>query len=339
MKITIDYDSCWRNSFLDGSNNKPLPRQKNGFYRKYIGSVDSLKKDGNFKLCEITLDTIMGVLNRLIGDQRKLYQARNKEFESYYYFEGLEDKVTFIDNPEFTYEITYIRNMTGSTDQNSFAGAVKLDDIAFTSRFSKMFWGVLWLDVSELQEFVESDRYQIDKDFECNPFTIIEKLESLKKMKSLPDEGGIQRAKEILNRKFVKMKPLDKKGNVDLQALYCSSLYLQHDRLSNVYDLSSVTAARGGIPGVSHNGFTVKNIMDRFTTGGQKKVFGNPFYRKSRFKGDEPLKMTKASGKLEIIIDVDREKGQEIKRLIENAGVSSFYLGKKGLAYVSNIRV
>ena len=49
--------------------------------------------------------------------------------------------------------------------------------------------------------------------------------------------------------------------------------------------------------------------------------------------------MTKASGQLEIIIDVEREKGLEIKMLIENAGVSSFYLGKKGLAYVSNIRV
>ena len=49
--------------------------------------------------------------------------------------------------------------------------------------------------------------------------------------------------------------------------------------------------------------------------------------------------MTKASGQLEITIDVDRDKAQEIKTLIENAGVSSFYLGKKGLAYVSNIRL
>ena len=33
----------------------------------------------------------------------------------------------------------------------------------------------------------------------------------------------------------------------------------------------------------------------------------------------------------------DRDKAKEIKTLIENAGVSSFYLGKKGLAYVTNI--
>ena len=61
--------------------------------------------------------------------------------------------------------------------------------------------------------------------------------------------------------------------------------------------------------------------------------------RKERIKGEGEVVslMTKASGKVEISIDVDREKAKEIKRLIENAGVSSFYLGKKGLAYVTDI--
>ena len=42
MKIIIDYESSWRNSFLDPdtSNNEPLP--KNG--RKFVGSMTSLKK-------------------------------------------------------------------------------------------------------------------------------------------------------------------------------------------------------------------------------------------------------------------------------------------------------
>lgn len=34
-----------------------------------------------------------------------------------------------------------------------------------------------------------------------------------------------------------------------------------------------------------------------------------------------------------------KNKSREIKTMIENAGVSSFYLGKKGLAYVTDIRV
>jgi len=48
--------------------------------------------------------------------------------------------------------------------------------------------------------------------------------------------------------------------------------------------------------------------------------------------------LRKARGNLEINIDVGKEKGKEIKEMIENAGVNTFYLGKKGLAFVSKIR-
>jgi hypothetical protein len=105
--------------------------------------------------------------------------------------------------------------------------------------------------------------------------------------------------------------------------------------------MSSAKAARGGISGISHNGFTVKNIMERFTTGGQKTIWGNPYLIKEKIKGlgEVTSMLTKASGQLEITIDVEKEKALEIETLIENAGVSAFYFGKKGLAYVSKIRV
>jgi len=73
MKITIDYEASWRNSFLDGSNNEPIPKKG----RNFIGSMKMLgKEEENYKSREITLDTVQGVLNRLIGDQRKLYQSK-----------------------------------------------------------------------------------------------------------------------------------------------------------------------------------------------------------------------------------------------------------------------
>lgn len=28
MRIIIEYESSWRNSFLDGSNNEPLPKKR-----------------------------------------------------------------------------------------------------------------------------------------------------------------------------------------------------------------------------------------------------------------------------------------------------------------------
>ncbi|PSD41693.1 type I-Fv CRISPR-associated protein Cas5fv, partial [Vibrio sp. V02_P2A34T13] len=124
-------------------------------------------------------------------------------------------------------------------------------------------------------------------------------------------------------------------------SLYCSALYLQLSRLEINYDMVTAKTKLGGISGISKRGFTKKDFMDRYTTGAKKIILGNPFIKKEKIKGQGEVTsmMTKASGQLEINIDVDRNKAQEIKTLIENAGVSSFYLGKKGLAYVSNIRL
>ena len=49
--------------------------------------------------------------------------------------------------------------------------------------------------------------------------------------------------------------------------------------------------------------------------------------------------LTKVNGQLQIDIDVERNLAKEIQKMIDDAGVSSFYLGKKGLAYVTDIRV
>ena len=49
--------------------------------------------------------------------------------------------------------------------------------------------------------------------------------------------------------------------------------------------------------------------------------------------------LMKASGVLEIALDITKEQSNQLKEMIENAGVSSFYLGKKGLAYVESIKI
>lgn len=336
MKITIDYDSCWRNSFLGGSNNEPLPKKG----REFLGSMTNLKKEGNFKVCENTLDTVMGLLNRLIGDQRKLYQARNKMYESVYYFENLENKITFVDKSLLTNEMTFIRNMNGSTDQNSFTGMIKVTDPVFSSDYSEAFWGVLSLDVSKLCDFIV-DETTIHEKIQLDPISIISRLEFLNKEKPHENEGVVASAVNTLKSTFPDVDYFNKKGQVMLISLYCSALYLQLVRLEEKYDMSSAKTKAGGISGISKRGFTKKDFMDRFTTGPKKTIWGNPFIKKEKIKGQGEVTsmMTKASGQLEIIIDVERDKGLEIKKLIENAGVSSFYLGKKGLAYVSNIRV
>lgn len=335
MKIIIDYESSWRNSFLDGDNNESLPKKG----RKFIGSMTNLKKPENFKKRQITLDTVMGLLNRVIGDQRKLYQSRASEG---YFFGNIDysgtDKILFEDRSTETNEMTFIRNITGSTDQNSFTGSIKTSDIMFQSDYSKEFWGILALDFESLCQFIVSAEYKVQVTTDMDPISIIFKLEALNKEKAVEKEDPASRALKALGESFPDVEYLNKKGMIMPISLYCSALYLQLDRLEEKgFDMASAKTKAGGISGISKRGFTAKDFMNRFTTGDKKKIWGNPYIRKERVKGVGEITslMTKASGQLEINLDVSRDKAIEIKEMIECAGVSSFYLGKKGLAYIS----
>ncbi|MDP8170650.1 type I-Fv CRISPR-associated protein Cas5fv [Pasteurella skyensis] len=334
MRIIIDYESSWRNSFLDGSNNELLPKKG----RNFVGSMTELKKSENYHKRDVTFNTVMGILNRLIGDQRKLYQARESD---HYYFSDIEKVISFKDIPSIiNQEIAYIRNMKGSTDQNSFTGMIKVNDPIFQSDYSQKFWGIIALDIHELCDFI-LDNISINKTLVLEPITILNQLEVIKKIKPVNAEGRIKQASDKLAELFKKYKPLNKKGEQLILPMYCSALYLQLQRLEQHYDMSAAKSKMGGISGISNNGFTPKDFMKRYTTGDQKKIYGNPYIREEYVKGEGKVKhtLTKVSGQLEIILDVDVAKAKELKQMIDCAGVSSFYLGKKGLAYVSAIKL
>jgi len=342
MRITIKYEASWRNSFLDGSNNEPLP--KGG--RTFIGSMTTLgKRDSqgdypNFIKRDITHDTVMGVLNRLIGDQRKLYQSRNCPN---YFFSGLEENISFNDQQDqikpINSETVYIRNMEGNTDQNAFTGMINANDPVFTSDYSSEFWGVLTLDIENLCRFIGDPGCQIHTDEQFDPVNVLQKLDELNKLKAI-DLETVKDALETLQKSFpdVAYKILDSK--IKPIEIYCSALYLQISRLSKGHDVSMALTKNGGIAGISKRGFTPKDFMDRYTTGSKKPIWGNPYQLKERRKGEGEVVslLTKANGTLDIHLDIPDEKAQQLKDMIEAAGVSSFYLGKKGLAYVDAIR-
>ena len=331
MQIDIEYEASWRNSFLDGSNNEAIP--KTG--RKYIASITSLKNKKNYIKREVTKNTVMGLLNRLIGEQRKLYQAEN---ERTYYFKDIKSKITFNDKAEFCNEIIFLRNISGSTDQNSFTGMIKINDSIFTSDYSQEFWGILALDFDALISYVINDE-KIYTDIELNPISISDKFDEIAKIKALDKTVNLKKVLLILDQNFPETNYLNKKGQVVPSNVYCSCLYLQYKRLLSKYDMNSLLTKSGTISGISKRIFTKKDFMNKFTTGDKKKIFGNPYMSKEFVKGEGQIVSTlsKANGTLEIILDISREKAKELKQMIENAGVSSFYLGKKGLAYVTNI--
>jgi hypothetical protein len=355
MKLLIDYESSWRNSFLDGSNNEPLSKKG----RKFIGSMTNLRNADNFIKRMVTLDTVMGVLCRLIGDQRKLYQARNETYGSYY-FKDIESLVTFQDKKDkaiLTNEMTYIRNMTGNKDPSSFIGSINTNHLLFKSDFSQQLWMVLSLRFKDLVLFILKKPF-VEQKAILNPVEIVNRVTSFKdiRLDKLEEQKNIsqelvekaccflqedEHVNFVLGEQFSALKKgfsdieYVKNNKAVVRAIYCSALYLQAINLASSYKMDGVV-----MRGFSVNGFTPKDFMKTFT-GGQKIVWGNPYIRKERIKGQGEVvsMMTKASGQLEIKIDIDRKKAKEIKTMIENAGVSSFYLGKKGLAYVSKIRV
>ena len=336
MKIEIEYEASWRNSFLDGSNDKALPKKGT---RKFIGSITALndRKVDNYITRDVSDSTVMGILNRLIGEQRKLYQAREDEN---YYFKNIEPLVTFNDEVKVkNSELVYLRNMSGNTDQNSYTGMIKTDDKMFTSDYSKEFWGVLTLDIDELLEFIVHGK-EIYRDIMLDPLIISERFAELGKLKVLDETDEVViKALEVFEQKFEGTNYKNNKGKVVPLNFYCSALYLQLERLSSQYDLSSALTKTKTITGISKRLFTKKDFMNRFTTGEKKKIFGNPYMAKSFKEGEGQVTsmLTKASGTLEIIIDIPRSEAKILKKDIENAGVSSFYLGKKGLAYVTKI--
>ncbi|MFA6039957.1 MAG: type I-Fv CRISPR-associated protein Cas5fv [Methylophilus sp.] len=341
MRITIKYEASWRNSFLDGSNNEALPKGGRGF----VGSMTSLSKRendqyANFIQRDISIDTVMGVLNRLIGDQRKLYQSRSAKN---YFFSDIENRVTFQDihdkEKPINNEMVYIRNITGSTDQNSFTGMIKSDDLIFCSEYSDALWGVLTLSIENLCAFIVDDKFEINSPMKFDPLSVLGQLEQLNKLKPVEVSGNVEKALSDLNHYFPEAEYLDKKSMIKPIMFYCSALYLQVARLSQHFDLEEVLTKSGGISGISKRGFTPKDFMDKFTTGSKKPIWGNPYTLKERRKGEGEVThmLTKANGTLEINLDISLDKAQQLKEMIENAGVSSFYLGKKGLAYVDGL--
>jgi hypothetical protein len=339
MKIIIDYESRWCNSFLARSNNEPAP--KNG--RKFIASIAELKKPNTnnyISHLDLTKDTIMGILCRLIGDQRKLYQSLTAS--DYYFKDFKKEDITFDDivaKRIVSNEVVFLRNLTGSTDQNSFTGMINTNHPVFTSNYSAEFWGVLALTFDELVDFIINDNYKIDSEIDLDPLTIKATFESFKGNKKCDNKA--KQAADILQNKFEKFKPFDAKGNLKTSPMYCSALYLQLERLEQKFDMTTAKSKSGGITGVSKNGFTAKDFMDNYTTGKKKPIYGNPYIKTEYIKGQGKVNkmLQKASGKLIINLNINQDKARELKQLIENAGVSAFPLGKKGLAYVSKIKL
>jgi hypothetical protein len=115
----------------------------------------------------------------------------------------------------------------------------------------------------------------------------------LNKEKSVANEGIANEAVEYLKQRFEGIEYLNKKSEIMPISLYCSSLYLQLDRLAQCFNMDSAKTKAGGISGISKRGFTTKDFMSRFTTGDNRRAtarlmidFGTPVTKIDSPRGD-----------------------------------------------------
>lgn len=423
MRILIEYDSCWHMSFLGDDDKKPIKKinsrtnipNESGYMQKFVATS---KAQGQTE-SHTSESTVLGVLSRLIGDQRKLYQARNS---NNFYFSDVESCISFKEiKTETTNELVYLTNKSDDRcSQGNFLGVISDDNLWFSSTIAPQFWSVLYLNKNDLLEFILSEKSisLINGELGCSqPINLLSRLDEITDIKD--DIGSpwfsaerVMLQRETLEKKLVVEsgkesdyknrfvaappktdkqrlvyknkieqfennlteigKQLESLGTVDEclivqdklnkaialivgaypgveywkdgvlypYRLYAVALYLQAQRLIDEgYDLSFMINSKSElqIQGFSKRGFNGVRDWLNAMTGGRKKAVGTP------------CNIKKQSGFLEIELQLDSQarglyfkdmsRSEEIKTLIENAGVSSFYLGKKGLAYVSNIRL
>ncbi len=382
MVIYIVYDSCWQNSFLRGVDDQPITKDNPREFK-------ATSKSNITDIREIGITTILGVLCRLIGDQRKLYQARQSDD---FYFKDIEQSITFSHREKTNYsETAFIVNKSENRPpQSSFMGVLSDETPLFFSEYSKNLWSVFDFDIDKLFDFILEPRVninplgqispnrnlrsRIEEISSQDPITLLEsKLLKLKisieketnkhsekiKLGRKITEKDVQRLSQLkldyselisseeskafndkLQNVLATLKnrfPSRESGKEHLikdqvypMGLYSAALYIMLDELNTSgIATSGFINKNGNIQGFNPYGFNgIRDFLNRLA-GSKKKC------------GGTPTKLSKASGILTIDLNISPERANELEDMIDAAGVSSFYFGKKGLAYacVNKLRI
>lgn len=340
LTIIIKYNSIWKTSFLAGSNDEPVKKE-----RKFVASIHELKKSENRLERNITVNTIMGVLNRLIGDQRKLYQARQ---DPNYYFKHLETVLKpkhIVEQAVHNDEMIRLQNLSSGFDKRLMAGIYSDSHPAFTNQDFTLLWHIAFLPLEKVLQFIFTGDLAClkeDKPMIYSPVDVADQLDDLAELKPIEIDSSFQKAINVLSKHFtdVTYAPTSS-GKFRPLAFYCSAMYLALEKLEQDQDVTPVLSPRGGISGISKRNFTRPDFLLAYANGQRRKTFNTPYIIENRIK-DKGLvrkKLTTANGTVSVHLPISNDKASELVNLIRCAGVGPFKLGKKGLAYIQDMRI
>lgn len=338
MKIKINFQGGWENSFVEGSIDDF------GQKRKYIGSG----KGGfeNYKDIKTTKNTVLGILYRLIGDQRKLIQIKN---DSNPYFKELDPFIEFEEESSVDEETVYLRNSNSDVfDRNGFSGPQKIESTElFDAKYFNRIWGVLSYSVEELMNLIISGKETICAFPKMDRIKIgillatkIDKNKKYNEEKETKVHNNEELIASLIRRNFI--SPEERQNVTPYKMLvFCGIYCVLENILSEEPSFKKNLSAKGKISGLAYKSFTLKDFLSAI--GEKKKIIGNP----SKWEGwtlgnnnkkiKQHLHLKRKRGTLTIHLNIDKEKELELRELIESAGVGSFVLGKKGLAYIDSI--
>lgn len=122
-----------------------------------------------------------------------------------------------------------------------------------------------------------------------------------------------------------------------------NKVFTKFDKQENRYSIAGISSLHADTSGT----LTAKDFYNIFaekkTTNSSPYIFSIEFLKKTgeknTFNTKNKLGVGKEDGVLEINIDVTREEAIALKEQIEDAAVSTFQMGKKGLAYIKRIEL
>lgn len=350
MEIVINYSGKWGNSFLsppnelnedDVLNNKNVSIHKDRSYVASLSNLNSLKGDvlDFYKKRDISLDTVYGVIYRLCGATYNLEKLKIKD-KSIISSLIKNKKISFESKEIETQETVFLRNKELSSERESYSGLP--DDSFLKLENIQKYLNVLNYNRENLLKYLLEDKF-FEQETEINDILTLLNLlnESLdKKNGFLIKEDEI----EFVNNKYKILfeKEIESKSNLRLLAINKAMKEFSEVNVNSKKYLTS----NNTLAGISLNGksFTLKDLMKKFAE--KKIVYGNPYIINSWIKDEENgkninfnKKLSKSHGQLIINIECDYDTSLELETMIYNAGVSSFYVGKKGLAYIKEIIV
>lgn len=332
MKIEICYNSIWNNSFLSDDKKKYIASSQN------LDSKLNIENSVYYKERKISLTTAYGVLFRILGAQAPLEHLLENEFNGCPIKPLIkEGKVSYrvIESNIFE-EIVFLRNLNKHKSRNELSGVPDNSFLSLNKNINERVLFVLSYNRKELIDYILNDVFVLKENPKINNIVdLCSKINELSSLKSLKinDSELLKSISEKYNTFFE-----NKNCNLlDKSSLVLVALNIASVRYCSEYTDTKFFTTNNTISGVSLScvSFTPKSLISRFAE--HKIIYGNPymFYDKTGKKRS----LIKSDGILEIIIDADKETSLLIENMINEACVSSFYVGKKGLGYIRKIYI